>query len=182
MVADTFLPVRQLRCASELLGKMDMAVALPCCRMAFTVHAFKCQSFCRPAAWPGCTYKGITEVSHQAQGCLSLGVIHLFSAVTSLWTLGKFLEYSNSLFAPWLTVPLLFLIPGISGAVASTSLAFDYDSAGATAGVCGLLGDHFDAHALLVKSVTCQDNRLSNLSIAAKPLMLSFSAIRMHLT
>ena len=66
------------------------------------------------------------------------GVIHLFGVITSLWTFGKYLE--RVVLLPGLTVPLLYLVSGIAGAITSASLAYDLDSAGASAGVCGLLG------------------------------------------
>ncbi len=69
------------------------------------------------------------------------GVIHLFSAVTSLWTLAKYLEQRHCVFAPGLTLPLLFLLSGVAGCLLSVNLAFEHDAAGATAGVCGLLGE-----------------------------------------
>jgi len=68
------------------------------------------------------------------------GVIHLFCAVTSLWTLAKYLELRRCVVAPGLTLPLLFLLSGVAGCLLSVNLAFGHDAAGATAGVCGLLG------------------------------------------
>lgn len=68
------------------------------------------------------------------------GVIHLFAAVSCLWTLGKYLEHSGTVRLPSLAVPVVYLASGIAGALASASLAFDLDSSGACAGVCGLLG------------------------------------------
>ena len=68
------------------------------------------------------------------------GVIHLFAAVTSLWTLAKYLEQRRCVMAPGLTIPLLFLLSGVAGCLLSINLAYEHDAAGATAGVCGLLG------------------------------------------
>ena len=68
------------------------------------------------------------------------GVIQLFGAVTSLWTLAKYLEASNRVIQPWFTIPLLYILPGIAGCLVSANVAFDHDSTGASAAVCGLLG------------------------------------------
>lgn len=68
------------------------------------------------------------------------GVIHLFSAVTSLWTLAKYLEASNRMIRPGFTIPLLFLLSGIAGCLVSANVAFEHNSTGASAAVCGLLG------------------------------------------
>ena len=70
-------------------------------------------------------------------GCLA-GVINLFSATTCLWTLGKYLE--GVLVLPALSVPLIYLVSGISGCLASAVLAIQLDAMGASAAVCGLLG------------------------------------------
>ena len=82
---------------------------------------------------------------------ISAGVIHLFGVITSLWTFGKYLE--RVVLFPGLTVPLLYLVSGVAGAITSASLAYDLDSAGASAGVCGLLGT-----ALLLVLAGCAQN------------------------
>ncbi|KAK9816785.1 hypothetical protein WJX72_005100 [[Myrmecia] bisecta] len=69
---------------------------------------------------------------------LPSGVILLFCILTSIWTFGKYME--RVAVCPLLTVPLLFLLSSVTGAVLSTVYAQQYDTVGATAGVCGLLG------------------------------------------
>ena len=64
----------------------------------------------------------------------------MFGAVTCLWTLAKYLENSNQIWLPWVTIPLLYLVSGIAGCVLSANMAFDHDSTGSTAAVSGLLG------------------------------------------
>lgn len=68
------------------------------------------------------------------------GVIQLFSAVGSLWTLAKYLEHSNHVLLPWLSIPLLYLVSGIAGCILSANMAFDHNCTGSTAAVSGLLG------------------------------------------
>lgn len=77
--------------------------------------------------------------------CLA-GVIQLFGAVVSLWTLAKYLEYSGHVWLPLVTIPLIYLLSGVAGCLVSANLAFEHDSTGSSAAVCGLLGNCYSCN------------------------------------
>lgn len=67
------------------------------------------------------------------------GLIHLFFITTSLWTFGKYLE--RVLAVPILSVGFVYVVSGFAGAITSANLVIPYNAVGASAGICGLLGE-----------------------------------------
>ena len=66
------------------------------------------------------------------------GIILEFLNASLLWTLGKHLE--PHLAVPFLSVFLVYWVPGVLGSLASASLDAKYIVTGASNSVCGLLG------------------------------------------
>ena len=73
--------------------------------------------------------------------CSVAGVIELLLTIMTLWTFG--VHMARALKCSVIGVAVLYLVPGVVGALVSVNFATVLPSAGAPAAVCGLVGKIF---------------------------------------
>jgi len=83
---------------------------------------------------------------------LTAGLIQIIGVLVTVWSFGKYLEKALPYAA--VTVPCIYLLGAVMGAMASANLDSSYVVCGAAAGVCSLLGGVWADQLLNIKKYT----------------------------